>query len=106
MSSPLPPEARIIGQRLRRELTAEFVYLFGSYARGNAGPDSDLDFMVVVPSSTKSRYERAVDARRTVRDVRFPKDIVVLTRADWERELKAPSSLSSTVLREGIRCDE
>jgi hypothetical protein len=37
-----------------------------------------------------------------VRDIRFPKDIIVLTRADWERELKAPCSLSSTVLREGI----
>jgi hypothetical protein len=29
-------------------------------------------------------------------------DIVVLTREEWENELKAPSSLSSTVAREGI----
>ena len=25
------------------------IYLFGSEARGEAGPDSDLDFLVVVP---------------------------------------------------------
>jgi len=25
------------------------IYLFGSEARGDAGPDSDLDFLVVVP---------------------------------------------------------
>jgi predicted nucleotidyltransferase len=98
----LPSEARLIGQLLRKALGADYVYLFGSHARGDAGPDSDLDFLVVVPKSEKSRYQRAVEARGVVRDVRFPKDIIVLTRADWERELKAPCSLSSTVLREGI----
>jgi len=98
----LPVEARAIGRRLKEELAADYVYLFGSHARGAAGPDSDLDFLVVVPHSAKSRYERAVEARGLVRDIRFPKDIIVLTRADWERELKAPCSLSSTVLREGI----
>jgi predicted nucleotidyltransferase len=28
------------------------IYLFGSIARGDAGPDSDLDFCVVVPDDT------------------------------------------------------
>ncbi len=101
----LPSEARVIGRRLREALGADYVYLFGSHARGQAGPDSDLDFLVVVPKSEKSRYQRAVEARGFVRDVRVPKDIIVLTRADWERELKAPCSLSSTVLREGIALD-
>lgn len=98
----LPPPARAIGQRLKEALGADRVYLFGSHARGAAGPDSDLDFLVVVPQSEKTRYERAVEARRIVGDIVFPKDIIVLTRAEWERELKAPSSLSSTVLREGL----
>ncbi len=98
----LPVEARIMGQRLKESLSAECVYVFGSHARGEAGADSDLDFLVVVPHSGKTRYERAVEARRLVGDVVFPKDIIVLTHAEWERELKAPSSLSSTVLREGL----
>lgn len=101
-SASLPQEAIVIGRRLSRDLGADFVFLFGSHARGQAGPDSDLDFLVVVPTSEKSRYRRAVEARGLVRDVRVPKDIIVLTRADWEKELKAPSSLSSTVVREGI----
>ncbi len=98
----LPPEARAIGQRLTEALGPDRIYLFGSYARGEAGPDSDLDFLVVVPRSTKSRYQRAVEARGFVRDIVVPKDIIVLTRTEWEREIKAPCSLSSTVLREGI----
>lgn len=101
----LPAEARLMAQRLYRGLGAERVYLFGSHARGEGTPDSDLDFLVVVPQSTESRYERAVAALRVAGDVRFPKDLIVLTRAEWEKELKAPCSLSSTVLREGIAID-
>lgn len=98
----LPEKARFIARRLRHGLAAEQIYLFGSQARGDADSNSDLDFFVVVPDSTKSRYERAVEARGLVRDILAPKDIIVLTRAEWEREIKAACSLSSTVLREGI----
>jgi predicted nucleotidyltransferase len=98
----LPSEARSIGRRLIDALSPDRVYLFGSHARGNAGPDSDFDFLVVVPRSTQSSYERAVEAHRVVRDMVSAKDIVVLTRAEWEKQIKAPSSLCSTVLREGI----
>lgn len=98
----IPADALAIGQCLTEAFAPDLIYLFGSHARGGAGPDSDLDFLVVVPSSTKSRYERAVEARGFVRGIGVPKDIIVLTRAEWDRELKAPCSLSSTVLREGI----
>lgn len=98
----VPREVKVIGQRLTEGLAPDSVYLFGSYARGEAGPDSDLDFLVVVPDSQSSRYERAVEAHRLVSDVTMPKEIVVVTRAEWEKQLKAPSSLCSTVAREGI----
>ena len=98
----LPPEAHAIARRLTETLSPDRIYLFGSHARGEAGPDSDLDFLVVVPHSAKSRYERAVEARRLVGDFVLQKDILVFTAAEWEKELKAPCSLSSTVLREGI----
>ena len=98
----LPNEAFAIAKQLHEGLAAEQVYLYGSHACGEETASSDLDFPVVVPHSTKSRYERAVAALRIAGDVRFPKDIIVLTRAEWKKELKAPCSLSSTVLREGI----
>lgn len=83
-------------------MAAEEVWLFGSQARGNATPDSDIDVVAVVADSKESRYRRAVAAHGLLSDVKFPKDVIVLTRQEWEKELKVPSSLSSTVVREGI----
>ena len=98
----LPSETYSIAQRLHEGLAADRVYLFGSHARGEGSGDSDLDFLVVVPESTQSRYDRAVEAHRLLRGMHSPADIMVLTRAEWDREIKAPCSLPSTVLREGI----
>lgn len=104
--SSLPLEARLIVERLKHGLAAERIYLFGSHARGEAGPDSDFDFLIVVPESASSRYDRAVEARRLVSDIFAPKDIIVLTRQEWEADKEVVCSLASTVLREGVRLDE
>jgi predicted nucleotidyltransferase len=99
----LPEAARAIARRLGQVLRPDAIFLFGSHARGDAGPDSDLDFLVVVPDSPYSRYLRSVDVRGLVADIPAPKDIVVLTRAEWESEQRVLCSLASTVRREGIQ---
>lgn len=38
-------------RRLIEAYDPEKIYLFGSKARGDAGPDSDYDLMVIVPNS-------------------------------------------------------
>lgn len=104
-SSTLNKEVMEVASRLHEELNAEAVWLFGSHARGDATEDSDYDFLVIVPQSTEERYERAVRARRTVSNIRIPKDVIVLTRAEWERDLQVPASLASAARREGIRLE-
>ena len=94
--------ARQMANRLKIGMLAERVWLFGSQARGNAGANSDIDLLAVIPHSSLSRYQRAVAARRQLSDFNVPMDIVVLTHDEWEKDLKAPSSLASTVVREGI----
>jgi predicted nucleotidyltransferase len=98
----VPPAGHAMARALADGFSTDQVYLFGSYARNNAGPDSDLDFLVVVPQSAKTRYQRAVDALGYVQDIHFPADIIVLTQAEWERDLGVVCSLASTVRREGI----
>ena len=83
-----PPNAEALKQiasRLREALSPEAIYLFGSAARCESTPDSDLDFLVVVKASDKPRHQRAQEARGIVGMPEVAKDIVVLTKPEWDR---------------------
>lgn len=57
------------------------IVVFGSVARGAAGPDSDLDLLIEMDSDLRP-IERGIEIRRVLRDVRFPMDIFVYTPAE------------------------
>jgi uncharacterized protein len=42
-------EIQELADNIARQFTPERIILFGSYARGDAGPDSDVDLLVVMP---------------------------------------------------------
>jgi uncharacterized protein len=67
------------------------VILFGSYARGTATEDSDLDVMVVLDSNERSRkfddfIERGKPVSAAVRELRktMPMDLIVYTLVEFE----------------------
>jgi len=91
-----------IVQRLVSALSPERIYLFGSQARGDAGPDSDYDFLVVVSSSTLPRYRRDQAAFAALLGVGVAKDVLVLTHDEFERQRTVVCSLPATVEREGV----
>ena len=73
--------AEIIAE-MAREIVERFqperVILFGSCARGEIDPDSDVDFLVVMPFSGPRR-ETAVAILRHLNRFHVPMDVVVLT---------------------------
>lgn len=90
-----------IVQRLVSALSPERIYLFGSQARGDAGPESDYDFLVVVHTSTLPRYRRDQAAFQALLGVGVAKDVLVLTHDEFERQRMVVCSLPATVEREG-----
>lgn len=70
------------------------VILFGSHARGEAGPDSDVDLMVVMPVEG-SRRRKAVEIGAALGVTGVPKDILVITPADATRY----RSIVGTIIR-------
>jgi predicted nucleotidyltransferase len=46
-----------ITRRIVETSHPEKIILFGSYARGTSGPDSDLDLLVIVPNVEHTRRE-------------------------------------------------
>ena len=94
-------------RRKKAERLVEFyqpvrVYLFGSEARGEAGPDSDVDFLVVVPDSTPEQVMRSGDVYSRLSGFGVAKDVIPWRRSDFERRAaNVKASLPATVLREG-----
>lgn len=80
----------------------EKVILFGSHARGEAGPDSDLDLLVVVPDDTpKERMDwRGIHASR--RDYHEPVDIVPWPASAFYQRRGVVGSLPWTAEQEGV----
>ena len=77
------------------------VYLFGSKARGEAGPDSDYDFLVVVKRKiSRSKEEEFVDKRWNARLFEAT-DVVIWTKKSFEELSQLRTSLPATVIEEG-----
>jgi predicted nucleotidyltransferase len=72
------------------------IILFGSYARGNPRPESDVDLLVVTKTSDKA--SKSLDIRRHV-GVMFGLDLVVYT----EKRLKERVDMGDWFLRDVLK---
>jgi len=89
--------------RLAKSAKPQQIFLFGSYARGNAHERSDLDFLVV-HQQVKSRRKEMVRLHDALRPMRIPVDILVTSEStfrDWEN---VAGTVFYEVKREGRLC--
>lgn len=86
--------------RIVKRFAPDKIILFGSHATGKAGPDSDLDLLVVMtPSRTKASQE--LDILKALRSYRMPKDVIVTTPEDFAWRKKIPGTIERPAAREG-----
>lgn len=71
---------------------------FGSASRGQAGPNSDLDFLVVASRSDGDRDDLFLRAQRAVWDVRAPIDVLIY----YDDEVAAKRNSLGSVVREAL----
>lgn len=71
------------------------VMMFGSYSKGYANPDSDIDVAVIVPTYGDRKFEMSKGLGRDVRDVSFLIEPVLMAEDRW-------SPLYDDVMRTGI----
>ncbi len=76
------------------------IILFGSAARGEMGPDSDVDLLVVMPEGThRGHAEERIYVG--VRGIRLPFDVIVATPSDLEAYRETPGLIYREAVREG-----
>lgn len=77
------------------------VILFGSYVRGQVGPNSDLDILVVVGEGVENCRRESVRIRKALRGISMPIDILVVRQQDLQELADTPGFIYASVLREG-----
>jgi predicted nucleotidyltransferase len=73
---------------------------FGSYARGDWGVGSDIDLIAIVETSQAPFERRALDW--SLLDLPVPAQLVVYTRAEWERLRREGGRFARTIDREAV----
>ena len=87
-------------RRIVSRFHPERIILFGSHARGEASPDSDVDLLIVMPF-LGSKLEKQLEIRLALRGIHVPKDIVVATPEEFRWRQEIPGTIEQPAAREG-----
>ena len=94
-------EIRQMAGEIAKAFTPHKIILFGSYAKGNATAESDVDLLVIMESSDPPPL-RSVGMYRLLNGYMIPVEIMVRTPAEIERYKDVSFSVIHAALREGI----
>jgi len=87
------------GKRVGKELHAQRVILFGSYASGKPNKDSDVDLFIIMSYEGKS-VDQSVKIRMELRPP-FPVDLIVRTPEKVRQRLEMGDDFVRTILEKG-----
>lgn len=88
-----------VADRIVERCDASRIVLYGSVARGDDGPDSDIDLLVVMPIVGR-RHDTSVRVLNELRDLPVPVDITVVDPAHLDEEASVPGVVRAA-MREG-----
>jgi len=86
--------------RIVEHFDPEKIILFGSHARGEAGPDSDVDLLVVMPVQGSKR-EKQLEIRALLHGIQLAKDIVVSRPEDFDWRKDIVGTIEYPATKEG-----
>jgi uncharacterized protein len=93
-------DIQILADKIAREFHPEKIILFGSHARGEAQPDSDVDLMVIM-NSDEHPSRTAAEITHRVHPRRYPLDLIVRSPETIRLRLRMNDWFLHDVMREG-----
>lgn len=86
-----------------KDLVPLKIYLFGSFAEGKQGEDSDYDFYIIVNNSEKDILGLTARAYRAIRHKQKRSvDIIVNTEENFEKRKDFSASVEKEVDQKGV----
>lgn len=86
--------------RIARRFRPEKIILFGSHARGDSTPESDIDLLVIMEFDG-SKLDKMVELRGALRGINAPMDILLTTPEDFEWRKQIVGTIEWPAFREG-----
>jgi predicted nucleotidyltransferase len=96
----LQSEIESITAQLVDKYKPEKIILFGSAARGDATPDSDMDFLIIKNDTPHMGRDRMIEVSRLI-DRNLPADFLVYRRDEFEKRLAMGDPFLEMVVAEG-----
>jgi len=95
-----PEKIQEMVSRIVESFDPERIILFGSHARGEGGPDSDVDLLVVMPVEGSKR-QKTVEIYGVLAGIGVPKDIIVATPEEVGEYREIVGTIIRPALAEG-----
>lgn len=86
--------------RIAKQFQPEKIILFGSHARGTAGPDSDADLLIVMRVKGSKR-QQAVQIDLALTGIPLPTDVIVVTPEEFIKYQDRMGTIIYEAVREG-----
>ncbi len=87
-------------RRIAEKFSPQKIILFGSRAKPNPAPDSDVDLLVIVKNA-KDRRSLRIAMRRAVNGLGLAKDIIVMSNREFAVKRKIPGTIAYPADQEG-----
>ena len=95
------PPWQAAADRLHAARPDAAILLFGSQARGDARPNSDLDFLVILAEPPRSHRREMVELTDKLRPLRISADVLVVDAAQFRQRSAVPGTLYHSAMHEG-----
>jgi predicted nucleotidyltransferase len=88
-----------LARQIAEKFSPQKIILFGSYARGNPRPESDVDILVVMDTSMRE-VEQSIEISQQI-DYLFGLDLLVYTPSHLKERLEMGDAFIQDILKEG-----
>ena len=101
MDSEIQKVLNEVKSRIVPQFQPQRIILFGSYANGVPGPDSDIDLLIVMDVDGSTR-QKANEIDMLMSDRRIPMDFIVITPEQYEQQKNMVGTFVRQIEREGM----
>ncbi|MCI0441793.1 nucleotidyltransferase domain-containing protein [bacterium] len=97
-------QIKLLRDTIAGKFGAKQIFLFGSYASGKAGEESDIDLCVITDLKNKRKVDLISEIRRELIDrISSPLDILVYNEEEFKERARLRTTLEHKILSDGIK---